>query len=195
MKLTDLPLGLIPLDLIPVQRVPYSKKITDAVAKNPDLAELRKLAEEEKAVIELQKNFSTEAARAEHTRLLQEATSSMDAAKIRSVGSPKEMVSAYEGAYKNLSEKIQGIHARALPALESITAEVVSKLLKLRDDAVADLQQVFESRGIPPVPSDFIADPYTRAIQELLENIRRERDRNLRGMALSRFLSELGCWS
>jgi len=193
MKLTDLPIGTIPLDLVPVNRVPYSKKITDAVAKNPDLPELRKLAEEENAVLELQKKFTTEAARAEHARLLEEATTSMDAAKIRGVGSPTEMVSAYEGAHKNLAAKIQGIHARALPALESITAEVVSKLMKLRDEAVADLNQVFESRGIPAVPSDFIANPYTRAMQELLENIRRERDRNLRGMALSRFLSEFGC--
>jgi len=193
MKLTDLPIGTIPLDLVPVNRVPYSKKITDAVAKNPDLPELRKLAEEENAVLELQKKFTTVAARAEHARLLEEATTSMDAAKIRGVGSPTEMVSAYEGAHKKLAAKIQGIHARALPALESITAEVVSKLMKLRDEAVADLNQVFESRGIPAVPSDFIANPYTRAMQELLENIRRERDRNLRGMALSRFLSDFGC--
>lgn len=190
--LSDLPLGTIPIELLPVSAAPFAETTGPVVSKMPELEELRKLAAEEDELLELQKKFSEPAAREEHERRLDEAVHTKNPAKIRAVGSEAEFVSVYNAGFRNLSKKILEIHAKALPALEAVTAEVATILFKMREDAVSDFAQVFSSRGLPVPSASVVSDHYTRALQELIENIRRERDTNLRGHRLSKFLGIVG---
>lgn len=190
--LSDLPLGTIPIELLPVSAAPFAETTGAVVSKMPELEELRKFAAEEDELLELQKKFSESAAREEHARRLDEAMDTRIPAKIRAVGSEAEFVSVYNAGFRNLSKRILEIHAKALPALEAVTAEVAAILFKMREDAVSDFAQVFSSRGLPVPSASVVSDHYTRTLQELIENIRRERDTNLRGHRLSKFLGIVG---
>jgi hypothetical protein len=192
MKIQDLPIDSIPTQYIPCDAAPYSKTTGPIVSKMPEIEKIRQLAAEEKECLDLQKKFSKSAAFEDFNRKLAAATATMDPELILAAGSESDFAARYEAGSRGLSEKIRRIHKSAFPAVEAVTARVIEELIKMRETAASDFAQVFSSRGLP-VPCDAsIRDPFTRAIQNALENLRREQEKFLFGMQLGKFLAIVG---
>lgn len=181
----------IPRVLIPVEAAPLSTRTKAAIAKMPEVAELQKIATEDNKVRELQNQFTAPAARAAFKASMSKAVESGDGEQIRALPSEAEQIASYQAAHRQLDEKLKAISKQALPYIERVTTKAIKLVIQDRNEAEAELAEVFAKRGLPAPPSNVVCDSYNRTAQ----NFQRDLEFHRGGITcnpLRQFLASVG---
>jgi hypothetical protein len=181
----------VPKALIPVDAAPLSSKVKATIAKMPEIAELQKIASEDNKARELQKQFTTDAARAAFKTSMAAAIECGDGDKIRALPSEAEQIASYADAHRQLDEKLKKIARQALPYIEAVVLKSIKLIIQDRTDAEAALAEVFTKRELPTPSAHIISDPYSRAAQNLQRDLEFQRGGNIY-RPLKNFLASVG---
>lgn len=165
----------IPRVLIPVEAAPLSTRTKAAIDKMPEIAELQKLTIEDNKVRELQNQFTITAARAAFKASMSKAVESGDGEQIRALPSEAEQIASYQAAHSQLDQKLKTLRKQALPYIERVTTKAIKLVIQDRNEAEAELAEVFAKRGLPAPPTNVVCDSYNRTAQNFQRDLEFQR--------------------
>lgn len=188
-KETDFP--TLPGELLPVAAAPMSAALSEAIRTSKEFRELQEAAKEEAALVEIQRQFSQQAALADHdaeVEKLRSAPSADNIARLKQSTTRDERVVRYGLQHQAFGEKIAKLRKKSLPAMQSLTCAIVEGLLKNAEEAEAEERALYSGRGLPSPSNSAIKDHFIRAAQELRNNLHLQ-ERSGMGLRFEKFLN------
>ena len=188
-KETDFP--NLPGELLSVAAAPMSAALSDSIRNSKEFRELQDVAKEEAALVEIQRQFSQQAAMADHdaeVEKLRSAPSADNIARLKQSTTRDELMVRYGLQHQAFGEKIAKLRKKSLPAMQTLTGAIVEGLLKHGEEAEAEVRALYSSRGLPSPAHSGIGDHFVRAAQELRNNLHLQ-ERAGMGLRFEKFLN------
>ena len=172
------PLPYFAQGINPTTPAAYIEKIrADIPTICPELSLLKELADREDNLAAAAGKFSAEEARAEHeaeSAALRADPTPKHIEALKQLGSLQAKLEHYGAEARKLDGAALETRRQALPVISAATHRLAARIMELAAEARADEVRLFESWGIPaPEPCRIVSHVH-RAVQEIVENLRRE---------------------
>jgi hypothetical protein len=177
---------------LPIASAPVAAALSDAVRNSKEFRELQDASKEESALIEVQRQFSRQAAIDDHQAEVEKLRSSPspdNIAALKRSTTLDERMERYGFQHQAFGEKIAKLRKKSLPAMQSLTRIIVERLLKNGEEAEAEERALYSGRGLPSPSYSAIKDHFVRAAQELRDNLHLQ-ERSGMGLRFEKFLNQ-----
>jgi hypothetical protein len=181
----------LPRDLLEVAAAPMGAVLSEAIRNSKEFRELQDAAKEEAALIEVQRQFSRQAAIDDHNAEVEKLRSSPspdNIAALKRSTTSDDRLQRYGLQHQAFGEKIAKLRKKSLPALQKLTRAIVDRILQIGAEAEAEEVALYSTRGLPSPAHSAIKDHCIRAAQELRDNLHFQ-ERAGMGLRFEKFLN------